>query len=228
MYVKIIMKKNLSLLLFLFFVVCWSSVVWADTGTKTVDTQIDSQTFNQASAEVQSIEVNFCGEVGKTKKYTVIAGEEKDICLEITNNADKDILVSMDFVDGTVTNDQWKNRACMDNNKKEKFGQYISGIENTFVVPAKGNIIKHPQVLYPKNTKGWEVLGCLVYYTKGVSLWWAMDFNILVRRAKFIDITITKTFRDNYKRSVGIVIVVLLLISLFLIGKKSYIKRKRK
>jgi hypothetical protein len=81
--------------------------------------------------------VKFCENDSKTKKYVITAGKQQDICLEIINGSDKDILVSMDFVDGTLTNDQWKNRACKDNNQKEKFGQYISGIENSFTIPAK-------------------------------------------------------------------------------------------
>jgi hypothetical protein len=134
-----------------------------------VDTQIDGQAFNQANAEVQNIEVKFCENDSKTKQYSFPAGEKQDICLEISNSADKDILMSMDFVDGALTNDQWKNRACMGNTQKEKFGQYISGIENSFVISAKDSVIKHAILTYPKGTTG-NILGCLVYYTKGVSL----------------------------------------------------------
>lgn len=221
------MKKIFSLVYLLAIFSLWCTTMWAGTWTKTISAQIDSQVFNQASAEVQNIEVKFCGSDAKTKKYNIIAGEEKDICLEIINSADKDVLISMDFVDGTFTNDQWKNRACMDNNAKEKFGQYITGIENSFVVPAKSSIIKHAKLDYPKNTKG-NILGCLVYYTKGVSMWWDLDFNILIRRAKFIDVSITKPFRSTYKRKVGIIIIIILLASSFFIGRKTPPRKRYK
>ena len=101
-----------------------------------MSTPIDGQVFNQASAEVQSIEVKFCENDAKTKKYTITPGISQDICIDVTNSIDKDILVSLEFVDGTRTNDQWKNRACMDS-QKEKFGQYITGLEESFILPAR-------------------------------------------------------------------------------------------
>ena len=91
-----------------------------------MDTQIHGEVFEQASSQVQNIQVDFCGEAGKTKTYEVAAGESQDICLEIRNVSDQDIMMSLDFVDGTYTNDQRKNRACMDNNQKELFGQYVT------------------------------------------------------------------------------------------------------
>ena len=105
--------------------------------TTSLDVQVDGKVFNQANSEVQNIEVDFCGEVGKSKTYEVFAGTPQDICLDVQNTSDKDILVSLDFVDGVFTNDQWKNRACMDTNQKEEFGQYIFGNQKSFTIPAK-------------------------------------------------------------------------------------------
>lgn len=212
------MKKLLSLMVISGFIYVWSTVLWASTWTTTVDTPIDGKAFNQASAEVQNIEVRFCQSDAKTKKFAITAGLPEEICLEIVNSADKDILISMDFVDGTLTNDQWKNRACLDNNAKELFGQYMTGVESSFVIPAKGTVVKHPILTYPKGTKG-TILGCLVYYTQWVSLWWAMDFNILVRRAKFIDVIIKEPFRDTYKR---IIIGIAIVLVAFWLYKKAF------
>lgn len=137
----------------------------AEIPTKDVTSQIDGKVFQQASAEVQSIEVSFCENDAKTKIYQITAGEKQDICLKIENTADKDIEVVVDFVDGTFTNDQWKNRACLDSNQKEKFGQYITGNKSSLIVPAKSSIITHTNMQYPRGIVG-EINGCLVYYTK--------------------------------------------------------------
>lgn len=201
----------------------WISCLWllllstttlAATG---MTTQIQGDVFNQAGAEVQNIEINFCESFSKTKEYTITAGRPTDICLEAENISDKDILVSLDFVDGTFTNDQRKNRACMDNNQKEKFGQYISWTEKIFTLPAKGHKIITGQILYPSSTTWSKILGCVVYYTKWVSAGEELDFSILVRRAKFIDLTIRQSFFVLYKRYIigGIIIVAGGVVSIF-------------
>ena len=83
------------------------------SGSTIVSLPVDGATFNQANEEVQNIDIKFCENDAKTKQYTFFAGQSQDICLEIRNTADKDILLSWDFVDGTLTNDQRKNRACL-------------------------------------------------------------------------------------------------------------------
>ncbi len=219
------MQKTISRV-FLMGCFVWGMVLWADTWTVSVSTPIDGQVFNQASAEVQSIEVKFCENDAKTKQYTITPGISQDICIEVINSIDKDILVSMEFVDGTFTNDQWKNRACMDN-QKEKFGQYVTGLEESFILPAKWGVIKHALLTYPKNATG-TILGCLVYYTKGVSLWWTMDLNILVRRAKFIDITLVQPFLLRYQREILLIGIILLLIILWIFWRKIYMYKQRR
>jgi len=219
------MQKTISRV-FLIGCFVWGIVLWADTWTVSVSTPIDGQVFNQASAEVQSIEVKFCENDAKTKQYTITPGIRQDICIEVINSIDKDILVSMDFVDGTLTNDQWKNRACMDS-QKEKFGQYITGNESSFVLPARGSIIKHAQLLYPKGATG-NIMGCLVYYTKGVSLWWTVDLNILVRRAKFIDITLVQPILLRYQREIIFIGIILLFLILWIFWRKIYMYKKHK
>ncbi len=221
------MKKILSLLLFSGFLYVWNIALGSGTWSSFISTQIDGKVFNQANSEVQNIEVRFCENDSKTKKYTIVAGKSQDICLEITNSMDKDILVSMEFVDGTLTNDQWKNRACLGNDQKENFGQYVTWIETSFIVPANVSIIKNAQLLFPKTEKK-NVLGCLVYYTKGVSLWWVVDFNILIRRAKFIDITITKSFLSLYRKEISLFSIILACVLLLLIGRKIYRYKKSK
>ncbi|MCX6824163.1 MAG: hypothetical protein NT085_03475 [candidate division SR1 bacterium] len=201
-----------------------SLVSGADISTKEANSSINGEVFQEASAEVQSIEVGFCENDAKTKKYQINAGDIQDICLEVSNNASKDIMVSLDFVDGTFTNDQRKNRACLDSNQKEKFGQYVTGNKNSLIIPAKSSIITHANMQYPRGIVG-EINGCLVYYTKGVSGGGSVDFSILVRRAKFIDVTILPGFFAIYQRYIfgaALAIIILLLYSI-----KKFIRRKK-
>ncbi|MCX6824836.1 MAG: hypothetical protein NTY80_01310 [candidate division SR1 bacterium] len=220
------MKKFLSVLFFSGFLYIGNIALGSGTGDSFINTQIDGRVFNQANSEVQNIEVKFCENDSKTKKYIITAGQQQDICLEISNSMDKDILVSMSFVDGALTNDQWKNRACLGNDQKEKFGQYVTGIENSFIVPANVNIIKHAQLLYPQTAKG-DVLGCLVYYTKGVSLGGVVDFSILIRRAKFLDIIIAEPYLSVHRKEIMLLSIGILCI-LLLMGRKIYRYRKYK
>ena len=43
----------------------------------------------------------------------MLPGKQQDICLQAINTSDKDIELTMEFVDGAITNDQRKNKACM-------------------------------------------------------------------------------------------------------------------
>ena len=98
---------------------------------------LNGAAFNQANEEVQNIDIEFCENDAKTKQYTFFAGQPEDICLEVRSTAGKDILLSWDFVDGTFTNDKRKNRACLGDDAKQTFGQYITGVEKSFVIPAR-------------------------------------------------------------------------------------------
>lgn len=202
-----------------------SSLVLAQDTSKLVNIPVDGNTFNQANEEVQTINVKFCENDAKSKQYTFFAGEKQDICLQIDSTAGKEILLSMDFVDGAVTNDQRKNKACLDNSQKTNFGQYVSGVEPSFVVPARWSIIKRATIQFPETVQ-WIIHGCLVYYTKEASSSWDTSaFNILVRKAKFIDIEIKKPPFNTYLL-IWIVVVAMLIIFI-IINKWKWVVRYR-
>lgn len=178
----------------------------------TARTPIDGDAFEQASAEVQSVQVDFCGEVTKSKAYMVTAGKSQEICLEARNSSDQDIVIALDFVDGTLTNDQRKNRACMGNDQKEQFGQYVTGSQSLYTIPAQGSERIIANIRYPKGIQG-NIMGCVVYYTKGASAGQESDVSILVRRAKFIDVTVRSAYCLRYA---GAIIIVLAAAGLWL------------
>ncbi|MEI7563565.1 MAG: hypothetical protein WCJ39_08270 [bacterium] len=120
--------------------------------------------FNQASSNIENIRIQFCNYDYKLIRYKLSPGKAQDICLKIGNNANKDISINIEFVDGTVTNDKSKSRACKANGDNKVFGQYVSGIISPIIVPANGSIIRHATLQYPPETKG-DISGCLVYYS---------------------------------------------------------------
>ncbi len=58
--------------------------------------------------------------------------------------------MTVGFVDGTVTNDQRKNKACMQQGEDKNFGQYVTGYTGTFTVPAKNLTYQHATVQLPE------------------------------------------------------------------------------
>lgn len=179
------MKK---ILLLVSLVVFWFGV--AEMGVEYIDVKMDASKLKEAHADLSQIEIDFCGKEGeRTISYTIAPGWTQDICYKATNISNKDITITVDFVDGTFTNDQWQNKACKQQWEKENFGQYVTGYTQTFTVEANNIVYQHAKIQVPKTSSG-MIYGCLVYYTQGVELGGQMNFTVLMRKAKFIDIII--------------------------------------
>ena len=206
--------KHFALLAILFSVFGWCS---AQTGTWMVEVEanFDADKLQEANADLSQIEIDFCDKPGeKTVLYTIAPGWKQDICFKASNASDKDIQVTIGVVDGTVTNDQRKNKACMQQNEDKKFWKYVTGYTGTFTVPAKNIAYQHATVQLPK-TVSWTVNGCLVYYTKGVEMGWQMNFTVLMRKAKFIDVNIKPQVQSLKFKVVGLWLGVIVLILSF-------------
>ncbi len=216
--------KNFALIAILFsaFGLCL-----AQTGTWMVEIEanFDAGKIEEANADLSQIEIDFCDHPGqKTIEYTVASQWKQDICFKATNSSDKDIDVTIRFVDGTVTNDQRKNKACMQQNEDKFFWQYVSGYTGTFTVPAKNLVYQHATVQLP-GTASWTVNGCLVYYTKGVEMGGQMNFTVLMRKAKFIDVTIQPKAQSFKFKVVGLLFGLLVLVLFFLKKPKKLPKK---
>jgi len=121
--------------------------------------------LNQAGSNIGNIWIQFCNYDYKLIRYKFSPGKAQDICLKISNNANRDIPITIEFVDGAITSDKSKSRACKANGDNKLFGQYVSGIISPIIVPANGTITRHATLQYPPKTKG-EISGCLVYYSQ--------------------------------------------------------------
>lgn len=211
------MKKTLlTIVVFLWMLVSVSA--YAQTWMVEVDAKLDAGKLAEANADLSQIEIDFCDKPGeKSIEYTVAPGWKQDICFKASNASAQDIEVTIGFVDGTVTNDQRKNKACMQQWENEKFWKYVSGYTETFTVPANNISYQHATLQLPKATK-WLVNGCLVYYTKGVEMWGQMNFTVLMRKAKFIDIKPKDQSRKL--KVVGIFLGIIILLVFFKIFNK--------
>lgn len=72
-------------------------------------------TIVHAAGDIGNITVRFCEEDGslfKSVSYEIESEEEKEVCLKIFNDHQDNAHVAIDFVDGTVTNDESQYKAC--------------------------------------------------------------------------------------------------------------------
>jgi hypothetical protein len=58
--------------------------------------------------------------------------------------------MKINFIDGTFTNDQRQNRACLDETAKENFGQYISAYNQLITLTGGERSQQNAQLQYPQ------------------------------------------------------------------------------
>ncbi|MEI7919847.1 MAG: hypothetical protein WCH65_06885 [bacterium] len=83
---------------------------------------------------LKSISLEYCTTTGNILPYTIETDVKTGICYTVTNTSDQEIVMKINFVDGTFTNDQRQNRACLDESAKENFGQYVSKYKQTLTL----------------------------------------------------------------------------------------------
>lgn len=184
------MKKSILIMsTLLFFSFCFAQT---DTWMVEMDVKIDGSKVEEANADLSQIELDFCDRPGeKSIEYTLSPNWKQDICINAINWSERDIEVTIEFVDGTLTNDERQNKACMNAGQNENFGQYVGWYTSSFIIPANDLVIKHAKLQLPQQSS-WTINGCLVYYTKSVEASSDGSFSILMRKAKFIDINVTE------------------------------------
>lgn len=153
------------------------------------------------------VEVNFCPQYtgvatsgvyvsGANLFYKIGVAQEWDICYTIANKSLQNLFVKISFVDGTFTNDQRKNKACLSDTDIQYFGQYITWYQQIVALSGWEIVSQNARFAYPVWSDG-IYHGCLVYsvITSGAqnTTQWA-NFAVLMRRAKFVDV-----FVGNHK-----------------------------
>jgi len=129
---------------------------------------------------------------GNSLSYQIGVEQSWNICYVITNKSPVDATVKVSFVDGTFTNDQWRNKACLSDTDTKYFGKHVTWFENTITISGMQTVQKSANFLYPIGSDG-IYHGCLVYSILDKATqntWAATNFALLMRRAKFVDILV--------------------------------------
>lgn len=153
------------------------------------------------------VDINFCDQgswtiasgmyvSGANLFYKIWVAQEWNICYTITNKSLQNVFVKISFVDGTFTNDQWKNKACLSDTDIQYFGQYVTWYQQLVALSGWTSVSQNARFTYPVWSDG-IYHGCLVYSVlssggQNTSPW--ANFAVLMRRAKFIDV-----FVGNHK-----------------------------
>lgn len=151
---------------------------------------------NNNDANIWNISVRFCNWEELTPSLNLVADSwiEYDICIDFINPTNSDININYSFIDGTLTNDEYQNKACTID-QLTNFGQFVTS-ENTYViVPAHDYIEQKASIKFPIWMSG-LVNWCLVYSLVDDSEedieqeQWTSMFKIQLRKASFIDVIV--------------------------------------
>ena len=208
------MKRFFIFLFFLFFL---NAICLAES-----EISLPQNKINEANNDISQIEIDFCDKPGQKEiLYTLAPGWIQDICLQAKNVSSKDIETTIEFVDGTITNDQQKNKACMQQWEDKKFWQYITWYIPSFIIPANTTIFRHVKLHLPLSAT-WGIKWCIVYYTKRIPVGGWMNFSILMRKAKFIDIQVRKNvIIKKYIVAIAIILLLIYYTRIVLYSKKT-------
>ena len=139
------MKKLLLAFLFLFLVQGFTSASSSMTGADLID-----------------VNLRFCNDqsiVGWTKSLSmeVTPGENNEICFYLFNKHTEELAVKLNFVDGTITNDAARNKACKNEDQIDIFWKYVVLSWNDthiYNIPAESAIQEYANFTLPGGYAG--------------------------------------------------------------------------
>lgn len=150
--------------------------------------------FSRTRADdLANVSLSYCDTAENTLQYQIDPGSETGICYNLSNASKTPVTVKLSFIDGTFTNDQRQNKACLSDADVENFWKYVTSYDQLVTLKAGETIKKEAKLLYPTGMDG-LYHGCIVYSVveapKDASAGEATSFTILMRRAKFIDVIV--------------------------------------
>ncbi len=161
-------------------------------------------TFVQAN-NIWDISVEFCNWENNTKSLSMVldSGKEWEICMEFSNYSDNDVNINYWFVDGVVTADKYKSKACKNEWDKQNFGQYVKQDITSINIPSKTKVKQKSYIKFPAGFTG-MVNWCLTYFVSADTTTTNVEsamFDVLVRKASFIDVLVWWKLSRNLKLS---------------------------
>jgi hypothetical protein len=77
--------------------------------------------FSVRADDLANMSLDYCTTSEDTLQYQVTPGVETGICYTLSNGSKTPVTVKLSFIDGTFTNDQWQNKACLSDADTENF-----------------------------------------------------------------------------------------------------------
>jgi hypothetical protein len=154
----------------------------------------------QRSTNLGDVVIRYCNDAtvtGGTKSLVFDMEPEQtgDICMIVTNGWPTDAVISLNFVDGSITSDEDQKKACEPEETKTNFGQYVTGYPTTLSIKAGESTKVAAKVLFPAGYAG-TAYGCTTFQvlnSSGSLIATGQEnqmFTILTRRASFVDINV--------------------------------------
>ncbi len=137
-----------------------------------------------------NVSLDFCGTSANALTYHIDAGVETGICYVFSNHSNSPVTIKIWFVDGTFTNDQQQNKACLSDTAGEKFWKYVTNYDQLLTIKAGETIKKEAKLLYATGMNG-LYHGCIVYSVVEENRI-ISGFSIIMRKARFIDVVVGK------------------------------------
>lgn len=195
---------------------------------------------NADDANVWNIYAKFCSGEELLPSLSLVADSdtEYEICINFINSNNSEVSLDYSFIDGTVTNDEYQNKACTTNDMSN-FWQFVRQDNTSVVIPAHGSVEQKAYITFP-SWVSWISNGCLVYsLSKGdtsnneVESDWSM-FEIQLRKASFIDVlvwgeinrnlTLSKKLFRSFNRKTDVLTLSAPIINNWNINESAYVE----
>ena len=112
--------------------------------------------------DLANVSLNYCNTPENILQYQIDPGVETGICYTLSNGAKTPVTVKLSFVDGTFTNDQRQNKACLSDTNIENFWKYVTEYDQLVTLKPWETVQKTAKLFYPAGMDG-LYHGCVVY-----------------------------------------------------------------
>ncbi len=163
---------------------------------------ISSSVFAQSSlptetTDIKEIKARYCNDPEKSDVKSLFLDakidEKEVICIDFINTSNKTADIGINFVDGTVTNDESQNKACLPETEKTNFWQYVSNYPEHVTIKPNSAQRVFVDLLYTGGFAGTSY-GCLTFHSLNNAMSNEGMFNVFSRVGSFIDVFVEGDF----------------------------------
>lgn len=119
------------------------------------------------TTNIRAVKARYCNDPNNPQAKRLFLETEswvpEEICIDFINESDAPATIGINFVDGTITDDNSQNKACLAEWQKQNFWQYVSDYPDTVYIAPRGTTRINATLLYD----GWYAgtsYGCLTFH----------------------------------------------------------------